>query len=54
MSKEHITNMIAAVKEGNVNVFQKNFNNQATENIGKGIEVRKETIAGAMFKDTKE
>lgn len=54
MSRENIKSMMAAVQEGNVNTFQTNFNIQAKENIGKGIVVRKEAIAGSMFNDKKE
>jgi len=53
MSEEHIKNMVDAVKNGNVNEFQKNFSRQTMENVGKGIEARKETIASSMFKESK-
>ena len=52
--QEQIKNMLDAVKEGNINSFETNFTTQAKENIGKGIETHKETIAGTMFKQTEE
>ena len=53
MAKENSKGMIDSIKNGNINSFQKSFDSQMKENIGKGLEIKKSEIASNMFNKTK-